>query len=93
MLKLKTIFDLDFKYIFTCRFLPFWLLGPAATSVFLWRTCGKCVLNLILSVVELAIQTFFERTGQEEKSDWEDVLSSTCSHILMRLATLRRSPG
>lgn len=30
MLKLKAIFDSDFKCIFICRFLPFWLLGPAA---------------------------------------------------------------
>lgn len=35
----------------------------------------KCFLNLILSMVELVIQTFFERTGQEEESDWEDASS------------------
>lgn len=30
VLKLKTIFDSGFKYIFICRFLPFWLHSPAA---------------------------------------------------------------
>lgn len=77
VLKLKTIFASDFKCIFICRFLPSWLLGPAAVlwGGSLWRTCGKCFLNLTLSVVELEVQTFVERTGQEERSGWEDASS------------------
>lgn len=45
-------------------------------SVLLWRTLGKCFLNLILfHGVELVTQTFLEGTGQEEKRDWKDVSS------------------
>lgn len=68
---------MDFKYIFICRFLPFSLPGPAATSVLLWRTFWKCFLNLILFLGGRICNPdlFFERTGQEEKSDWEDVSS------------------
>lgn len=67
-MKPETIFASDFEYIFIYRFLPFWLPGPTATSVLLWRTFGKCFLNLILSPgVELVIQTFFSRTGQTER--------------------------
>lgn len=59
-----------------CRFLPFWLPGPTATSVLLWRTLGKCFLNRILSPgVELAVQTLFARPGRGEKSDREGVSS------------------
>lgn len=55
-MKLKTIFfDLDFKYIFICRFLPFLLPGPAATSVLfclfvfaLENLLEMVLLNLIL---------------------------------------------
>lgn len=49
VVKPETIFASDFEYIFMCRFLPFWLPGPTAASVLLWRTFGKCFLSLILS--------------------------------------------
>lgn len=96
LIRPKTIFASDFEYIFMCRFLPFWLPGPTATSVLLWRSFGKCFLNLILPPgVELVTQTFSERAGQEEKSNWEDVSSHPAraeSRPHPTVATLRRIP-
>lgn len=69
-------FDLDFKYIFICRFLPFLLPGPAATSVLfcfvlfflLWRTFWKwfCWIWFFFLGVRTYIPDHFLR-GQDRR--------------------------